>query len=402
MTEPAERDPAADAFQAALVEDSPEDLYENAPCGYLSSRRDGTIVKVNQTFLTWTGYRHDELVGQRRFQELLTVGGRIYYETHYGPLLQMQGEARQIAVDIVCADGRRLAALVNSVLSQEGLIRTAVFDATDRRAYERELLDARRRAEASEARARVLAQTLQRSLLPPAPPKIPGLDVAAVYRPAGTGDEVGGDFYDVFESREGEWVIAIGDVRGKGATAAVVTALARYTLRATAIRVREPARVLETLNHVLLREEDDSHCTVAYARVHCQPGDACRVTVACAGHPLPLRVGPSSPPVPVGEPGTLLGLLDSIEVSNVTVTLGPGEAIVFFTDGVTEARRDSEFFEDDRVADVLSRLGHEDARGMAQGLVDVVVDFQDGSPRDDIAVLVAKVPSEQDGQPAPA
>jgi sigma-B regulation protein RsbU (phosphoserine phosphatase) len=392
VAEPAEQDPAADAFQAALVEDSPEDLYDHAPCGYLSAKADGTIVKINQTFLTWTGYPREELVGRRRFQELLTVGGRIYYETHYGPLLQMQGEARQIAVDIVCADGRRLPALVNSVLSKEGLIRTAVFDATDRRAYERELLDARRRAEASEARARLLAHTLQRSLLPPAPPKIPGLDVAAVYRPAGQGDEVGGDFYDVFESREGEWVIAIGDVRGKGATAAVVTALARYTLRATAIRVREPARVLETLNDVLLREEDDSHCTVAYARVHCQPGDACRITVACAGHPLPLRVGPSSAPEPVGMPGTLLGLLDSIEVSDVTVTLGPGEAIVFFTDGVTEARGDDDFFDDEGVVEVLDRLGDEDARGMAQGLVDVVVEFQNGSPRDDIAVLVAKVP----------
>ena len=392
MTGAADDERAFDSFQAALGEDSPEDLYDNAPCGYLSSAPDGTIVKVNQTFLTWTGYRREDLVRRRRFQEMLTVGGRIYYETHYGPLLRMQGEARQIAVDVVCADGHRLPALVNSIVAKEGWIRTAVFDATDRRSYERELLDARRRAEASEARARVLAQTLQQSLLPPAPPKIPGLDVAAVYRPAGDGDEVGGDFYDVFESREGEWVIAIGDVRGKGAAAAVVTALARYTLRATAIRVREPARVLETLNDVLLRQEGDFHCTVVYARVHCQPGEACRITVACAGHPLPLRVGPSSAPVPVGQPGTLLGLLDSIDVRDVSVTLGPGEAVVFFTDGVTEARRDHEFFEDERVADVLHALRDDDAQGIARGLVDVVVDFQRGSPRDDIAVLVAKVP----------
>ena len=186
-------------------------------------------------------------------------------------------------------------------------------------------------------------------------------------------------------------------MRGKGAAAAVVTALARYTLRATAIRIREPGRVLETLNDVLLREEDDFHCTVAYARVHCLPDAACRITVACAGHPLPLRVGPSSSPSSVGRPGTLLGLLETIDVSDVTVTLEAGEAVVFFTDGVTEARRDAEFFEDERVADVLHGLRHQDARGMAQGLVDAVVDFQNGSPRDDIAVLVAKVP---DGPPA--
>ncbi|MDQ4070380.1 MAG: SpoIIE family protein phosphatase [Actinomycetota bacterium] len=398
MAEPAENNPAADAFQAALLEDSAEDLYENAPCGYLSCTLDGTVVKVNQTFLKWTGYRHDELVGRRRFQELLTVGGQIYYETHYGPMLQMEGEARQIAVDIVRADGRRLPALVNSVVGRDqtgrpGCIRTAVFDATDRRAYERELLDARRRAEASEARARVLAQTLQQSLLPPAPPQIPGLDVAAVYRSAGQGDEVGGDFYDVFESKEGEWVVAIGDVRGKGAGAAVVTALARYTLRATAIRVAEPARVLETLNDVLLREEGDYYCTVAYATVRCEPGEACRITLACAGHPLPLLLAATRPPEPVGQPGTLLGLLASIDVSDVALTLEPGQAVVFFTDGVTEARCGREFFEEDRMVAVLESLRHEKARTIAEGLVDVVVDFQRGHPRDDIAVLVVKMPA---------
>ncbi len=398
MAEPLAHDPAVDAFQAALVEDTPEDLYDNAPCGYLSCAPDGTITKVNQTFLTLTGYGREELVGRRRFQELLTVGGQIYYETHYAPLLQMQGEARQIAVDIVRADGRRLPALVNSVVTgdQAGrprCIRTAVFDATDRRAYEHELLDARRRAEASEARARVLAQTLQQSLLPPAPPQIPGLDVAAVYRSAGRGDEVGGDFYDVFETREGEWVVVIGDVRGKGAAAAVVTALARYTLRATAIRVPEPTRVLETLNDVLLREDSDYYCTVAYATVGCEPGEACRVTVACAGHPLPLRLTPSSAPATFGRAGTLLGLLDSIEVSDVTGTLEPGDAVVFFTDGVTEARCGTEFFEEDRVVGVLDSLRHEDARTIAEGLVGVAVDFQGGEPRDDIAVLVVKMPA---------
>ena len=391
-------DAATDAFRAALVEDSAEDLYDHAPCGYLSCRPDGTIVKVNQTVLTWTGYGQDELVGRKRFQELLSVGGRIYYETHYGPLLAMQGEAREIAVEVVRADGGRLPALVNSVVTSDAagrpaFVRTAVFDATDRRAYERELLDARRRAEASEGRARVLAETLQQSLLPPAPPQIPGLDVAAAYRPAGRGDEVGGDFYDVFESGEGDWVIVVGDVQGKGAAAAVVTALARYTLRATAIRLRQPARVLETLNQVLLRQDDgDNWCTVVYARVRCKPGRSCRLTVASGGHPLPLRVAPSSPPEPFGRPGTVLGVLDPVEVVDQATTLRPGEALVFFTDGVTEGRGDQGFFGDDRLADLLHSMRDMDASAMAQGVVDEVVAFQDGNPRDDIAVLVARMP----------
>ena len=388
---------ATDAFRAALVEDSAEDLYDHAPCGYLSCRPDGTIVKVNQTFLTWTGYGRDDLVGTKRFQELLSVGGRIYYETHYGPLLAMQGEAREIAVQVVRADGGRLPALVNSVVTRDAagrpaFIRTAVFDATDRRAYERELLDARRRAEASEERARLLAQTLQQSLLPPEPPQIPGLDVAGAYRPAGRGDEVGGDFYDVFESREGDWVVVVGDVRGKGAEAAVVTALVRHALRATAIRLRQPARVLETLNQVLLHQDGDNLCTVVYARLRCQPGRSCRVTVACGGHPLPLRLAPGSPPVPFGRPGTLLGLLDPIEVVDQATTLHPGEAVVFYTDGVTEARGREGFFGDDRLASLLDTMRDLDATAMAQGIVDEVVAFQDGHPRDDIAVLVARMP----------
>jgi phosphoserine phosphatase RsbU/P len=312
-------------------------------------------------------------------------------------MLQMHGQAREIAVDIVRADGTRLPALINSVVACSGegspaYVRTAVFDATDRRAYERELLAARRRAEESEARAQVLAKTLQQSLLPPAAPQIPGLDLAAVYRPAGRCDEVGGDFYDVFESRDGDWIVSIGDVRGKGAGAAVVTALARYTLRAAAIRVEEPALVLETLNEVLLREEDDASCTVAYARVRLDPAGSCRVTVACGGHPLPLLLRPAAPSRPVGEPGTLLGLLGTIEVSDVTTALRPGDALVFYTDGVTEARGPLGFFGEEGLAALLDTMGGKDAQTVAQELVDAVVDFQDGHPRDDIAVLVLRMP----------
>ena len=135
-----------------LIEESAEDLYENAPCGYISTLPDGTIVKVNQTFLDWTGHRREDLVGRKRFQDLLTAGGRIFHETHYAPLLRMQGTVREIAVDIVCAGGGRLPALINSVLKMDAhgrpmLSRTTVFNATDRKEYERELLRERQRAE---------------------------------------------------------------------------------------------------------------------------------------------------------------------------------------------------------------------------------------------------------------
>jgi PAS domain S-box-containing protein len=150
-------------IQPALLEESTEDLYENAPCGYLSALPGGTIVKVNQTFLTWTGYRREDLVGRKRFHELLTAGGRIFHETHYAPLLRMQGTVREIALDMVCADGRRLPVLINSVLRKDGtgnplLVRTTVFNATDRKEYERELLRERQRAEqATKAKSDFLA-----------------------------------------------------------------------------------------------------------------------------------------------------------------------------------------------------------------------------------------------------
>ncbi|WP_328466370.1 SpoIIE family protein phosphatase [Actinoplanes sp. NBC_00393] len=144
-------------------DDDPEDLYEHAPCGYLTTLPDGTIVRVNQTFLAWTGYARSDLIGHRRFRDLLTPGCQLYHETHYAPLLTMQDEVHEIALDVVRQDGSKVPTLVNSVLERgpggaPRIIRTMVFNATERRSYERELLDARRAAEASEQRVRVLQQ----------------------------------------------------------------------------------------------------------------------------------------------------------------------------------------------------------------------------------------------------
>jgi serine/threonine-protein kinase RsbW len=144
-------------------DDDPDDLYEHAPCGYLTTLPDGTIVKVNQTFLSWTGYARGDLVGRRRFRDLLSSGGQLFHETHYAPLLTMQDDVHEIAFDVVCADGRELPTLVNSRLGRSDngrprAIRTTVFNATERRRYENELLKARRAAEESEQRVRVLQQ----------------------------------------------------------------------------------------------------------------------------------------------------------------------------------------------------------------------------------------------------
>ena len=140
-----------------------EDLYENAPCGYMSTLPGGLIVRANRTFFLWTGYQSDQVVGRRRFSDLLPPSGRIYYETHYAPLLLMQGSVREIALEIICADLSRLPVFINADLvrdakGQPQLIRITVFNATVRRQYEQELLRERRRAElATEEEARFIA-----------------------------------------------------------------------------------------------------------------------------------------------------------------------------------------------------------------------------------------------------
>jgi phosphoserine phosphatase RsbU/P len=384
------RQEALDAFVDALLDDDAEELYERAPCGYLSTTPDGTIVKVNATFLALTGYTRGELVGRRRFVDLLTGGGRIYHETHYAPMLRMQGSARQIALDIVRADGERLPALVNAVLERNEadvpvVIRTAVFDATDRRAYERELLLAKERAEASEARAAALARTLQQTLIPPVPPQVPGLDVAAAFRPAGSGAEIGGDFYEVFQHRVDDWFAVLGDVCGKGPEAAVVTALLRYAVRAAAVSSAEPAAALRITNDVLLHHETDRFCTALLVQL-LRRKSSWRVIICAAGHPLPVLVPASGDARVVGEPGSLLGVLPSPVLPLTAVDLAPGDRLLLYTDGVTEARRDHEEYGEQRLLACASRSAP-GAAPLVAAVLDEVLEFQAGVPRDDVALL---------------
>jgi sigma-B regulation protein RsbU (phosphoserine phosphatase) len=386
-------DDALEGFYSALLDDDPAELYERAPCGYLSTTPDGTIVQVNGTFLTWTGYAREQLVARRQFSELLSPGGRIYHETHYAPMLRMQGTAKEIALEIVCADGSRMPVLVNSVLERDEagepiVVRTAVFDASERREYERELLRAKQRAEESERRATMLARTLQRTLIPPAPPIVPGLDLTAAYRPAGTGDEVGGDFYDVFELGPGDWMLAVGDVRGKGVEAAVVTALARHTIRAAAVRHPEPSEVLLVLNDVLRRDSPDRFCTVALVRLRHGAG-GWTAQISCGGHPQPIGFGQGGDPGPAGRTGTLLGVFDAPTVHDTSVGLGPGAGLVLFTDGITESRRGDDFFGDERLLEAVAR--HRSAADLSAAIVDEVFAFQTGPPVDDIVVVSVRV-----------
>jgi sigma-B regulation protein RsbU (phosphoserine phosphatase) len=384
------------AFYAALVEDDAEELYENAPCAYLSLLPDGTIAKVNGTFTAWTGHARDDVLGCR-FQDLLAPGDRIFYETHVAPMLRMQGLVREIAVDVVCSpSAARLPVLMNAAMKVDGasgealIVRAVLFDATERRRYERELVAARERAEASEQRATALARTLQESFLPAAMPDMPGFDVAGAYRPAGDGSEVGGDFYDVFSAGGDRWALVLGDVCGKGAGAAVLTALARYTVRAEVARSPRPSDVLGGLHAALLRSHPDRFCTAVLAIAE-RTASGAALTLASGGHQLPLLARADGTVGALGVTGTIVGMLDTPDVVDSRGELSPGDVVVMYTDGVTEARHDGDFYGIDRLRSLVASAREADAQTVAERVVGDALAFQDGDAADDIAVLVLKV-----------
>jgi PAS domain S-box-containing protein len=237
-----------------------------------------------------------------------------------------------------------------------------------------------------------IARTLQQSLLPVELPDIPGIETAARFRPTGEGNEVGGDFYDVFETGDRGWTVVMGDVCGKGPDAAAVTALARYTLRAAAMRERLPSRILQLLNEAMLRQRDDRRfCTVAYAYLEKLDRGA-RAGISTGGHPLPLVLRADGSVEPVGAPGTLLGVVPDPNLEDRAVTLEPGDSLVFFTDGVIENRADSNGVLDERrLAELVATCAGSGPDAIAARIEDAAVMSQNGSPRDDIAVLVLRV-----------
>jgi PAS domain S-box-containing protein len=236
-----------------------------------------------------------------------------------------------------------------------------------------------------------IARTLQQSLLPMELPDIPGIEAAARFRPTGEGSEVGGDFYDVFETGGRGWTVVIGDVCGKGPDAAAVTALARYTLRAAAMGQAVPSRSLKMLNEALLRQRDDRRfCTVAYAYLEVLDGGA-RVGIASGGHPLPLLLHPDGKVQSIGEHGTLLGVVPDPQLEDRAVSLSPGDAIVFYTDGVVESRGRGDVLDEAGLAGLVSACAGRAADVIAARVEEAALRSQGGRPRDDIAVLVLRV-----------
>jgi sigma-B regulation protein RsbU (phosphoserine phosphatase) len=361
-----------------------EDLYENAPCGHLSTRLDGTIIKVNATLLGWLGHSREDVLG-RRFADLLTIGGKLYHETHYAPLLHLQGEVGGIALELRAADQSKLPVLVSSVV-KDGEIRTAVFDARERRSYEQELLRARQEADQERERVQRLVSTLQQTLLPPSLPTVPGVQGAAYYHPA-SADQVGGDFYDMFLVRDGQWCFFMGDVSGKGAGAAVVTSLARYTLRAAAVYNSDPLVLLERLNTVLNQQYRDRRFCTVLTGLLTRDADGWIVTLASGGHPPALLVHPDgTASYQHTSGGQLVGPLRDARFVSTTVRLNSGDTLLLYTDGLIEARTRDTRYSEEALLDFVTRIAPNTAQTVVASLTRLLASFGDGLD-DDTALL---------------
>lgn len=302
----------------------------------------------------------------------------------------VHGPPRDVAVSLTAVTdplGRQIARLV------------VLRDVTERNATERqlrELLDEQTK----------LSETLRQSLRPASLPQLPGLRLAARSVPSARGGGVGGDFYDVHQAGEGVSAFVLGDVAGKGVHAAVVTSMARYTVRTLSAQGWRPREVLEQLNRALLTPDDlERFCTVVYGHVHPAPptlASGVRLVLTLGGHPPPLLRRRDRSVQPVGIPGTALGLLPNIDVQEVTVDLASGDVLLAYTDGVTEARDGDEQFGEERLATVLAAVDHVVVTGSGDAtqqqpevqLADAVADAvlravrAFSSERDDVALLV--------------
>jgi sigma-B regulation protein RsbU (phosphoserine phosphatase) len=208
----------------------------------------------------------------------------------------------------------------------------------------------------------------------------------------------------VFQANDDEWCAIIGDVCGKGAAAARLTALARYTFRATATRALSLATNFVALNDALLRQSeqdrergDHRFATATAIRFHAAPGGL-RVAAGSAGHPPPLIVTSTGNVTPVACRGSLLGMFDRVTFTPTDIELPIGDTLVMYTDGVIEARGGREEFGEDRLVDLLREHAGQDAAGLAAAVEDAVLRFQDGSARDDVAVIAVRAVDEACGE----
>jgi serine phosphatase RsbU (regulator of sigma subunit) len=195
----------------------------------------------------------------------------------------------------------------------------------------------------------------------------------------------------VFSVSEDHWFAVIGDVQGKGAGAAAITALARYTIRAAAVRRRSPAAILRWLSDVMLRQQgsDSRFCTIACVHVDCSRAPL-RFTVACGGHPLPLVLRAAGGVAEIGAAGTLLGLIPQPDLQDRSTDLHPGDALLLYTDGLTEARAPADVWAPEQLAAALHEARGRPAQEIVDHLASAAMPEASEDLRDDVAVVALR------------
>jgi PAS domain S-box-containing protein len=370
-------------------------MLETALDGVVAIDESGRIVEFNPAAERIFGYERAEVLGRVMVDVIVPEPLRGLHREGFARYLRT-GEAKLLGTRVETRGLRKngeefpVELSVGRVDDPERVAFTAfVRDITNRVVAQRALTDSYRDAAA-------LADTLQQSLLPPHLPEIDDTDLAARYVPAAAG-VIGGDFYDVFERGRGDWIVTIGDVCGKGPEAAAATALSRYTIRAAAMEHSKPRHILAMLNDALLRA-DALGCTAVVARLRTLKGKR-RLTVSSGGHPLPLHRYADGTTVPIGRFGTLLGMTDTVRHADVTVELRPNDAVLFYTDGVTELRSGDEFYGDIRLVAALTGARCASARSLVERIEVELRSFQPRF-RDDVALLALRhVTSPESGTP---
>lgn len=387
-----------DAFEGATPETLSAylgQLFEHAPVGILLADAAGVVRAANPHSGSVLGWLPRNAVGTA-FDTMFAgpeseVAARLLHDTvrtgsaseatltRTGP----DGSTQHLEITVAPIDPDHWELGVFVLLRDESE-RNRALEAAER---------ARLAAEADADRYAELAWTLQESLLPPDLPHVEGADVGARYHPAGDGSEIGGDFYDIFPVGDHEWFVVMGDICGKGAGAARLTALTRYSLRAATVRTPAIDQNLTEVNAALLRQYDadrerGEHRFATATAVRFRPeGDRIAVVAGSGGHPPPLIARADGTVEELACRGPLLGIFDEPRFVTGSTTLDPGDVLVLYTDGVIEARRDREDFGEHRLRELLSTCAGRSAGDVAGAVEEAVLTYQRGVARDDIAVF---------------
>lgn len=387
LIEARELERAATRYQAALL----QALFEASVDGMVAVDLEGRVLAHNHRFLEMWGV-DEALVAEGDDALVEAVAPSVVDPDAFrASVRSAYAQLEAVHEEVVLADGRIFDRHGTPILAEDGQRLGFTWsnrDVTVERLQQAEVV-------AAGERFATLARTLQQSLLPPTLPSPAGIDLAARYHPALEGVEVGGDFYDVFAVGE-DWILVIGDVCGKGAQAAALTALVRYTVRAVAIHDPDPGATLRALNTAMLSHTPSPERSRRFATVCCirlrPSADGVVADVACGGHPAPIVVRADGSIETSGVPGTLLGVFEDVNLTTASVALERGDSLVAVTDGVLEARDASgQLFDADGLAAFVAALAGQPAAELSAAIEQEALRRQGGVARDDIAILVTHI-----------